>query len=47
MLAKKGDRAGAMTAAEKSLAGAESASPQLRDEYRRLNTALIEKLRQQ
>jgi Protein of unknown function (DUF2911) len=47
ILAKKGDRAGAMQAAEKSLAGAESAGPLLREEYRRLNTALLEKLRAQ
>jgi len=46
ILAKLGDRAGATAAAEKSLAGAASASPQLREEYRRLNTALLEKLRQ-
>ncbi len=47
ILAKKGDRVGATAAAEKSLAGAAASSPQLREEYRRLNTALLEKLRQQ
>lgn len=45
ILARKGDREGAIAAAEKSLAVAESAAPQLREEYRRLNGALLEKLR--
>jgi hypothetical protein len=45
ILAKKGDIAGATAAAERSLAGAAKASPELRDEYTRLNKALIEKLR--
>lgn len=47
ILAKKGDRPGAIAAAEKSLAGARSASPPLREEYTRLNSALLEKLRRE
>ncbi len=47
ILDKKGDRAGAIAAAESSLAGAATtASPELRDEYTRLNTALLARLRQ-
>lgn len=45
ILAKKGDRAGAIAAAEKSLAGAKTAPPDLGGEYARLNNALLETLR--
>jgi Protein of unknown function (DUF2911) len=47
ILAKKGDRAGAMAAAEKSLAGAKGSPSPLREEYERLNNALLEELRRQ
>ena len=46
ILERKGDRAGAIAAAERSLAGAASAAPELRDEYTRLNAALLARLRQ-
>ncbi len=46
ILERKGDLEGAIAAAEKSLAGAaEVPSQELRDEYTRLNTALLERLR--
>ncbi len=45
ILAKKGDTAGAIAAAERSLAGAQSSPPELKAEYTRLNTALLERLR--
>ncbi len=45
ILAKKGDKAGALAAAQKSLeAAAKAGSEELREEYLRLNTALIKKL---
>jgi hypothetical protein len=44
ILEKKGDRAGALAAAQKSLDGAARAPAELRAEYTRLNTALIERL---
>lgn len=45
ILAKQGDKAGAIAAAEKSLAGANQASGSLKDEYVRLNQALIASLK--
>jgi len=45
ILERKGDVAGAIAAAEKSLAGAAEAAPELRDEYTRLNSALLDRLR--
>jgi Protein of unknown function (DUF2911) len=45
ILERKGDRAGAIAAAESSLAGAASAAEELRAEYTRLNTALLDRLR--
>jgi len=45
ILAKKGDKPGALAAARQSLDGAQKVGPELRDEYTRLNTALIEKLK--
>jgi Protein of unknown function (DUF2911) len=47
ILAKKGDKEGALAAARASLAGAADVNRELREEYIRLNTALIEKLEQQ
>ena len=44
ILEKQGDIAGARSAAEASLAGAAQAGPELRDEYTRLNTALLARL---
>lgn len=44
ILADAGDVEGARTAARASLEGARSATPKLRDEYTRLNQALIERL---
>ena len=44
ILAEQGDVDGAIAAAKRSLDGAESAPPPLRDEYVRLNTALLERL---
>jgi Protein of unknown function (DUF2911) len=46
ILAKKGDKPGALAAAQQSLEGAQKTGPELREEYTRLNTALIEKLKQ-
>ncbi len=40
-----GDRAGAIAAAERSLEGAQSAPPELKAEYTRLNEALLARLR--
>jgi hypothetical protein len=45
ILERKGDLPGAIAAAERSLSGAASASRELRDEYTRLNTALLARLR--
>ena len=45
ILEKKGDIAGALAAAERSLAGAETSPRELREEYIRLNTPLIARLR--
>lgn len=45
ILAKMGDKAGALAAAQQSLALAEKASGGIKDEYTRLNNALIESLR--
>lgn len=45
ILAKKGDKAGAITAAEKSLEGARAAQGPIREEYIRLNEALIASLK--
>jgi len=45
ILEKKGDRAGAIAAAEASLAGAAKAGPELGAEYARLNEALLARLR--
>jgi len=45
ILEKAGDRNGAVRAAEASLAGAREAQPELRAEYTRLNTALLDRLR--
>ena len=45
ILEKQGDIPGARLAAEQSLAGAAGAAPELRDEYTRLNTALLARLR--
>lgn len=45
ILERKGDLAGAIAAAEKSLAGAETSPRELRDEYTRLNSALLARLR--
>jgi Protein of unknown function (DUF2911) len=45
ILDKKGDRDGAIAAAERSLAAAADQNPELRDEYIRLNTALLSRLR--
>ncbi|MEZ4415777.1 MAG: DUF2911 domain-containing protein [Gemmatimonadota bacterium] len=45
ILEKKGDIEGAIAAAERSLAGAATSPPELREEYTRLNTALLERLR--
>lgn len=45
ILEKKGDRAGALAAAERSLAAAAAAGDELRAEYTRLNAALLERLR--
>ncbi len=44
ILEKKGDRDGAIRAARASLAGAASAARELREEYTRLNTALLARL---
>lgn len=44
ILADAGDVEGAIAAARRSMEGAESATPELRDEYLRLNRALIERL---
>lgn len=44
ILEKKGDRAGAIAAARQSLAGAATERQELRDEYTRLNTALLARL---
>lgn len=46
ILERKGDITGAIAAAEKSQAEATKANPELRDEYTRLNTALLARLRQ-
>jgi len=46
ILAKKGDREGAIAAAEASLAGARGAGPELEAEYTRLNEDLLERLRE-
>lgn len=45
ILEKKGDYKGALAAAQQSLAGAQKAARELRDEYTRLNTPLIERLK--
>jgi hypothetical protein len=45
LLAKMGDKAGALAAAQKSLDGANQASGSIKDEYVRLNEALIATLR--
>jgi hypothetical protein len=45
ILEKKGDDKAALSAAEQSLAGAQSAARELREEYSRLNAPLIERLR--
>ena len=45
ILEKKGDIAGAIQAAERSLAGAAQSPEELRLEYTRLNTALLARLR--
>lgn len=45
ILERKGDIPGATAAAEASLAGAASAAPELKQEYTRLNTALLTRLR--
>jgi hypothetical protein len=45
ILERKGDVAGAIAAAEASLAGAASAAPELKQEYTRLNGALLDRLR--
>lgn len=42
---RSGNRAAAIAASEQSLAGAASAAQELRDEYTRLNTALLARLR--
>ncbi len=47
ILERKGDRQGAITAAESSLKGASAAAAPLREEYLRLNTALLTRLRSQ
>ncbi len=47
ILERKGDLEGATAAAERSLKGAASSQPQLREEYMRLNTELLTRLRQQ
>jgi len=44
ILEKNGDRPGAIAAAEQSLAGAATSAPELREEYTRLNTALLARL---
>jgi Protein of unknown function (DUF2911) len=44
ILAEKGDTTGALEAARRSLAGAATSERELREEYTRLNTALIERL---
>jgi Protein of unknown function (DUF2911) len=44
ILEKKGDRAGALAAARASLAGAETSGRELREEYTRLNQAVIDRL---
>ena len=44
ILERKGDFTGARAAAERSLAGAAGASPELADEYTRLNRALLARL---
>jgi hypothetical protein len=41
---RRGDRAGAIQAAQRSLAGAATAAPELRAEYTRLNEVLLERL---
>lgn len=45
ILAQKGDTAGALAAAQKSYDGAQSAGPELKAEYTRLNSALMDRLR--
>ncbi len=45
ILERQGDRPGAIRAAERSLAGAGAAARELRDEYTRLNQALLTRLR--
>ncbi len=45
ILAAKGDTAGAIAAAEKSLAGAQTSPRELREEYTKLNNALLERIR--
>lgn len=45
ILAKKGDKAGAIAAAQKSLEGARKAEGSIRDEYIRLNEGLIASLK--
>jgi len=45
ILAKKGDIAGAIAAATESLEGAKKSGRELREEYTRLNTALLSRLR--
>ena len=45
ILAAKGDTTRAIAVAEESLAGARGAAPELREEYTRLNNALLERLR--
>ncbi len=47
ILERKGDRVGALAAAEASLAGAAKSPPELRQEYTRLNTPLIARLKRQ
>jgi hypothetical protein len=44
ILAKQGNKTGALEAARKSLAGAATSPPELKAEYTRLNQALIERL---
>lgn len=45
ILKKKGDTEGAKKAAEQSLAGAQNVGPELKAEYTRLNTALLNELK--
>jgi len=47
ILERKGDRAGAIAAAERSFKGAQTSGAQLKEEYTRLNTALLDRLRKE